>query len=114
MAAAFIVTFFQLGVLMGLLLAGGQTESQLYRQGQQAMADGDYSRAIQALREVARLSGKSAPVLLQLGVCYYQTGEYDDAAASLRLALQVQPNLAPAKAFLGLSEAGIGHTPSAG
>jgi tetratricopeptide (TPR) repeat protein len=120
MAANFIAVLFRGTFLVAIpfLIASSAlpqasskpSKSLLYQEAQQAMAKGDYERAIVAYQELIRVDSRSAPLLLQLGVAHYQKGDYESAAAVLRRALEIEPDFSVGQAFLGLSEAAVGHS----
>jgi len=90
--------------------SAAQKDAALHNDVQRALQQGDYDRAIVIYRQLIRLEGNSAPLLLQLGVAEYQKGDYESAAESLHASLRMQPHLAVAEAFLGLSEAARGNS----
>ncbi|MGH9397247.1 MAG: tetratricopeptide repeat protein [Terriglobia bacterium] len=86
----------------------GQVGSLLFDQAQQAIAKGDYGHAIEIYRKLILTHSDSAPLYLQLGIAEFQNGDYRPAALALQHAIDLQPKLQVAEAFLGLAEAALG------
>uniref|UniRef100_A0A7V4GA75 Tetratricopeptide repeat protein n=1 Tax=Desulfobacca acetoxidans TaxID=60893 RepID=A0A7V4GA75_9BACT len=81
--------------------AAAREADRAYEQGLQAVAAGDYTRAVRTLQEVVKQKPEAAEAHYQLGLAYAGQGETDKAVASLEAALRQQPGLAPARVKLG-------------
>lgn len=67
------------------------------------MQSGDYTGAIQGFAKLIQMAPAVAELQLNLGVAYYWVGRPRDAVAPCRKALELNPRLASARYFLGLS-----------
>jgi len=67
--------------------------------------DGNCSRAIKAYRRTAELSEDFAPAFSDLGVCYMENGQYEEALKHLKRALTLSPGyVQPAAAIWKIRE----------
>ncbi len=80
---------------------------------QVAIAQGDINRAIERTQTAALLSPGNAGLFFQLGVLYYNVPNYQNAAAAMLRAVEILPDYANARYFLGLSLWRIGDTEGA-
>jgi tetratricopeptide (TPR) repeat protein len=69
--------------------------------------------AIAIYKELVASDRTSVPLLVSLGVAYYQRGDFPSAANILASALKIEPEIPGGLAFLGLSEAARGNSDAA-
>src|SRR4051794_35045781 len=84
-----------------------QIESH-YERAQAALAANELDKAINEFRAILKLDPQNAEVYGNLGMIAYRSGKYEEAKDAFARALRIKPQLADAKAFLGLSEIGVG------
>jgi tetratricopeptide (TPR) repeat protein len=82
--------------------ASDQAVRPAMQQGAEAMAAGDFSRAVAAYTTVTRTMPGFAEGYFNLGLAQEQAGKLDDARAELEKSLQLKPGLRGANLFLGL------------
>jgi tetratricopeptide (TPR) repeat protein len=68
-----------------------QAESSLFNRGNELMRRGDYQQAAGVFQDGTDHYPRSANMLLGLGVAYYAGGHYDEAAAALCKAVDLNP-----------------------
>ncbi len=76
------------------------------------LEDGDPAGAASVLQAATKLEGGDAGVWTNLGVAMARSGKFDEAAESLRKALEIEPANAAAKQNLTKLEGMAGHAPS--
>lgn len=76
---------------------------QLYAQAHAAQASGDTATAIAKYRAMLRLAPHLAPAYNNLGMVYFNLGNYTEAAATLSRGLELDPKMPGAQAMLGMS-----------
>ena len=81
-----------------------------YQKAQEALARNDYDAALIEFSAMLRIDPNRAEVHANIGTIYYAQGRYTEASAALKKALALKPGLKGARAFLGMSEARLGHT----
>ena len=86
-----------------------QVESH-YERAQAALAANELDKAVEEFRAILRLDPQNAEVYGNLGMIAYRRGKYVEAKDAFSKALRIKPQLADAKAFLGLSEIGVGQS----
>ena len=69
-----------------------QVFNRLYQDAQQAMAAGQYAKAIQNYEELIRSNPRSPQLHLHLGLAHYQKGDFPVAIGALKRSLALQPN----------------------
>lgn len=83
--------------------------ADLNRELQQDLQQQQPDRAIPVLRKIVALEPNDVDALGNLGVLLYFQGQYPEAAARLRSALQLQPGLYKIQALLGIAEERMGN-----
>ncbi len=83
---------------------------QLYAEAHDAQAHGDAQTAIARYTEILRLAPRLAPAYNNLGMLYYNTGDYSHAAETLRKGLAIDPRMTTAQTLLGLSDVRLGRS----
>jgi tetratricopeptide (TPR) repeat protein len=83
--------------------------ADLNRELQQDLQQQQPDRAIPVLRKIVALEPNDVDALGNLGVLLYFQGQYPEAAARLRSALQLQPDLYKIQALLGIAEERMGN-----
>ena len=86
---------------------------ELYAQAKAAQQSGDNSTAIQKYRAMLKLAPHLAPAYNNLGMLYFNQGDYPHAAQVLEQGLKVNPDMPTASAMLGLSYAQLGENAKA-
>lgn len=86
---------------------------QLYAEAHEAQTHGDAQTAIARYVEIVRLAPRLAPAYNNLGMLYFNTGDYSHAAEMLRKGLAVDPHMNTAQTLLGLSDYRLGHSEEA-
>lgn len=86
---------------------------QLYSEAHAAQASGDMGMAIQKYRAMLRLAPHLAPAYNNLGMVYFNTGNYPEAVAALSRGLALNPKMPGAQAMLGMSYLAIGKVAEA-
>ncbi len=79
------------------------------QEGERALAESRYQDAEKAFEKLRQLSPGTAEVHARLGVTYYQEHKFEQAAATLRQALKLKPNLPNADALLAMSLSELGR-----
>jgi YD repeat-containing protein len=101
------------GNRLGISQAPGVTLAQrwdeLDRRASRAMAEGEFGKAADVLREMLKLQPKSAETHANLGLAYHSSGRYEEAAASFRQALKLNPRVPHVTSFLGMAETESGR-----
>jgi len=77
--------------------------TELARQGQNALNQGDSEAAIQNYDRLVKLAPAVADYHLDLGIAYYSSDRPFDAVQPLQQALKLKPGLAQARYYLGAS-----------
>jgi predicted Zn-dependent protease len=72
-------------------------------QAKQAMAAGDFSRAIELYRELSRAVPGNVTIEQNLGLALYSAARYSEASKVFEQVLQTDPNNQPALLFSGIS-----------
>lgn len=95
-----------LGVLVKLaaivlVCAGAPDVEYLVEEAVQAHIEGDYPRAVEHYLEAADILGANPALLYNVALCYYHTGEHEQALHFLRTALKSNPHDTMASALLG-------------
>jgi tetratricopeptide (TPR) repeat protein len=70
----------------------GQTDQVTYAKGMHAFSIADYETAKTNLERVTRASPKFAPAFVGLGLTYEKMGQWDQAMATVKQALELQPD----------------------
>ena len=83
------------------------------QRAQALVSAGRLEEAIRIYRDLVRDSPRKPVLLLNLSVAEYTAKRYREAAASAAAALKLQPDLLPARLFLGASELELGELPAA-
>jgi tetratricopeptide (TPR) repeat protein len=81
----------------------------LYKEGERALAAGQYAEAERAYTRMRELQPNVAEVHARLGLIYFQQGRFADAVAPLQKALQLKPALPNVGALLAMSLSEIGR-----
>jgi tetratricopeptide (TPR) repeat protein len=76
---------------------------QLAEQAVEAERNGHYAEAISDFEQLLRSGADSPALRSNLGIAYFQAGDYPNALQQLRLALRAEPGSVPANLFAGLS-----------
>src|ERR1051325_5059704 len=87
-------------------------ESNAVREAQRAQqlaAAGKFEEAIRMYRELVRNSPDNPILLLNLSIAEYTAKHYRDAIDHAGAALKLQPDLLPARLFLGASHLELGE-----
>ncbi len=82
-------------------LAQSADVEQLYGEAKAAEARGDLPAAIEKYQQMIRVDPTLAAAYNNLGSLYFDTRQYDKAAATLKRGLALQPHMASASALLG-------------
>jgi tetratricopeptide (TPR) repeat protein len=85
------------------------TPQQLYERAQQCHRTGDYPEAERLYREVARLTGGYAGVLVRLGEVCFRQNKFKEAAEAFGQAIRIAPGNAAALAGLGCTLNALGR-----
>lgn len=80
-----------------------------FKLAREADEQGKYSDAITRYQRLLRQNRADARVYSNLGLDYYRLNQFAEAAATLRDALKIQPELLGAQIFLGFSEFRLGQ-----
>lgn len=86
---------------------------QLYAEAHVAQSQGDARAAIGKYVQIIRLAPSLAPAYNNLGMLYFNTQQFGQAAETLRKGLTIDPHMGTAQTLLGLSEYRLGHLPDA-
>lgn len=86
---------------------------ELYAQAKAAQQSGDNATAIQKYRAMLKLAPHLAPAYNNLGILYFNQGDYTHAAQVLEQGLKVNPDMPTASAMLGFSYAQMGESAKA-
>jgi tetratricopeptide (TPR) repeat protein len=84
------------------LLIGPDTLAVKAKQAKQAMAAGDFNRAIELYSELDRAVPGNVAIQQNLGLALYSAGQYADAGTVFEKVLQTDPNNRPALLFTGI------------
>lgn len=79
---------------------GSQSSSQ-YNMGVSALNNKDYNQALEYFKQALKQDKNNADTMIMIGYTQVNLGNPDDAIASLKAALQIQPRSAKAREFLG-------------
>ena len=106
--------FFPILLFVCLLLvrAWGQSADavdQYSQQGQQALAQGNYTAAQGAFEKLRELEPNVAEVHANLGLIYFQEKKFDQAVLALRQALKLKPDLPRTGTLLAISLSELGR-----
>jgi tetratricopeptide (TPR) repeat protein len=82
---------------------------KLYQKVRDAVARGDIAAATTFLKELVEKAPGEASFWRQLGECYLETSQYNDAAAAFRKAIELRPSAAPHSGLLALTLLLIGN-----
>jgi tetratricopeptide (TPR) repeat protein len=82
-------------------------------EGVRAQREGDFRKAESAYLEVLGKGGRAAFVYNNLGIVYYQLGEYPHAITQFRSAIDLQPSYVAPRVFLGASYLFLNKIPEA-
>jgi tetratricopeptide (TPR) repeat protein len=80
---------------------------------QALVAAGKLDEAIPIYRDLVRRSPTNPVLLLNLGIAEYTAKHYREAGATTAAALKLDPDLLPARLFLGASQLELGELPAA-
>ncbi len=83
--------------------------AQIARDAQTALRRGDYASAIQEYEKLAAMAPRVSEFRANLGMAYYSSGRFSDAARAFAEALKLKPSLTNAHYFLGVSLAEVGR-----
>lgn len=86
---------------------------QLYSEAQAAQQQGDAATAIAKYRAMLRLAPGLAPAWNNLGMLYFNSGQYAEAAPVLEHGLRLNPRMTTASTMLGLSYFELGENQKA-
>jgi tetratricopeptide (TPR) repeat protein len=96
-------------LLMWVILPGfvpGQAAEQQieesFQDGQKALKQGDYDRAVEAFKRVLALDPTLIEAEVNLGLAYQSLSQYDLAVSHLAKALRERPNLVPINVIVGM------------
>ena len=94
------------GIFLAPCRSHGQTEASLaqFREGTQAFQNHHLDEAVADFVQVTRDSPRFAEAFLNLGLCYAQQGNNEDAVHALDKAVTLKPTLRGAHLFLAISE----------
>lgn len=84
-----------------------------FQRAQAALAKSQYDVAATEFEEILKLDPARGEALANLGTVYYAQTRYADAVRAFRKALRLRPSLKGVEAFLGMSEARLGHVKEA-
>lgn len=85
------------------------TLDRTMREGGEAMAVGNFSRAVEAYTQVTQTQPEFAEGYFNLGLAERQLGQPDQAKAALKKALALKPGLRGANLFLGILDYRANH-----
>ncbi len=106
-----LVAFALLGAGANVLVKGQQLElNAKVEQAKQALQAGQFDQAAAIYRELIRSAPGNSSLLLNLGLAEYMGGGSQEAIVHFRAALKLDPNLFPARMFLGASFLNLGET----
>ncbi len=80
-----------------------------FHRAQAALAKSQYDVAAGEFEAILKLDPGRGEALANLGTVYYAQARYADASRAFRKALKLRPVLKGVEAFLGMSEARLGH-----
>ena len=86
---------------------------QLYAEAHAAQTSGDTANAIAKYRAMLRLAPHLAPAYNNLGMVYFNAGNYPEAAATLARGVALDPKMPGAQAMLGMSYLEMGKAAEA-
>ncbi len=81
----------------------GDYTPAVYLLAQMQIAERNVPEAIRSIEAIAMLSPNDSGIFLQLGLLYYDQGQYANAVLAFGRAVQINPQYANAKYLLGLS-----------
>ena len=84
-----------------------------YEEGEKALAESRYGDAQQAYEKLRELAPGTAEVHARLGLIYFQERMFEQAVASLRQALKLNPSLPKVDTLLAMSLSELGRYPEA-
>ncbi|RMF80633.1 MAG: tetratricopeptide repeat protein, partial [Nitrospirae bacterium] len=90
-------------------LAPGDTAERLFAEAKLAHANGDYAKAVEGYRKVARLRPDDSHVQYNLGSALFSEGKYQEALAAFDRAVALDPNSAEAHHFRGATLEKLGR-----
>lgn len=112
--AALRIACYAIALCASVLLAAQQPDSSAIRrysrEAQQALAEKDTVRAAAALEALERLTPNNPAVEANLGTVYYMQSRYQQAAASFRRALRLDPHISSVRPLLGICYAELGRS----
>jgi tetratricopeptide (TPR) repeat protein len=85
-----------------------------FRAGQQALKEGEFSRATEEFRKVLALNPGLLEAEVNLGLAYHSLSEYELAVRHLTKALRERPNLLAANVIVGMDYVKLGSPDRAG
>jgi tetratricopeptide (TPR) repeat protein len=108
--------FIVLSIFALLVIHPGSARSQAseqaiedsFRDGQTAMKQGDYSRAVEQFKKVLELDPSLLEAEVNLGLAYQSLSEYDSAVRHLVKALHERPNLPGVNVIVGMDYLKLG------
>jgi predicted Zn-dependent protease len=100
-------------LLAGPILAQAPDPAGEAQRAQALVAAGKLDEAIRIYQGLVRDSPRTPVLMLNLSVAEYTAKRFREAAASAAAALKLQPDLVPARLFLGASNLEVGELPAA-
>jgi tetratricopeptide (TPR) repeat protein len=91
----------------------GMNETALYGYGLALMELKDFDKALPAFEESARLAPYFVPAHCSIGLIYYRTKKYKEAAAAFRRGLEIDPDNPTLRYNLAMAELGNRNKPAA-
>lgn len=96
-------------VLAAALLAQTHDPAAEARRAQELTTAGKLDEAIRIYRDLVRGSPDNAALLLNLAITEYKAGQYANTVLHASAALRLQPDLLPARLFLGAGQLELGE-----
>lgn len=96
-------------IVESLKLKGNYVDA-IFFYAQMQVNQGDIKGAIQSVLALAQVSPNEPGLFFQLGLLYYNDKDYESAISAFKRSIDLVPNYANAKYFLGLSYDKIGKT----
>ena len=106
-------TFISLALLAFPIFAQVSDQEKEAWRAQELVTAGKVDEAIRIYRDLLTNSPRNAVLLMNLCIAEYTAKQYREAVLHARASLQVQPDLLPARLFLGASQLELGDFPSA-
>ena len=92
-----------------LLAAQTRDPASEARRAQELLAAGKADEAVGVYRDLVRASPRNAVLLLNLCIAEYKAKQYAETVLHAAAALQLQPDLLPARLFLGAGQLELGE-----